>query len=52
MAAELQVAKSFSTKEAEASFRELKADLTNMVKECRALHVGGVRCLEGKTLIP
>ncbi|KAL5045462.1 hypothetical protein BDW71DRAFT_198208 [Aspergillus fruticulosus] len=33
----LQVAESFSAKESEASFRELKADLTNVVKECRAL---------------
>jgi hypothetical protein len=28
---------SLNAKESEASFRELKADLTNMVKECRAL---------------
>jgi hypothetical protein len=34
---QLQVVESLSAKESEASFRELKADLTNMVKECRAL---------------
>ncbi|KAL4738619.1 hypothetical protein BDV11DRAFT_131445 [Aspergillus similis] len=33
----LQVVESLSAKESEASFRELKADLTNVVKECRAL---------------
>ncbi|GIJ91171.1 hypothetical protein Asppvi_010136 [Aspergillus pseudoviridinutans] len=33
----LQVVESFSAKESEASFRELKSDLTNVVKECRAL---------------
>ncbi|KAL3428982.1 hypothetical protein BDV09DRAFT_59116 [Aspergillus tetrazonus] len=33
----LQVVESLNAKESEASFRELKADLTNMVKECRAL---------------
>ncbi|KAL4750507.1 hypothetical protein BDW72DRAFT_175805 [Aspergillus terricola var. indicus] len=33
----LQVVKSLSAKESEASFKELKADLTNVVKECRAL---------------
>ncbi|KAL4975596.1 hypothetical protein BDW66DRAFT_160388 [Aspergillus desertorum] len=34
---QLQIVESFSAKESEASFRELKADLTNVVKECRAL---------------
>jgi hypothetical protein len=34
---QLQVVESFNPKESEASFRELKSDLTNVVKECRAL---------------
>ncbi|KAG2002044.1 hypothetical protein GB937_009809 [Aspergillus fischeri] len=33
----LQVVESFNPKESEAPFRELKSDLTNVVKECRAL---------------
>jgi hypothetical protein len=34
---QLQVVESFNPKESEAPFRELKSDLTNVVKECRAL---------------
>ncbi|KAL6230888.1 hypothetical protein BDW75DRAFT_56113 [Aspergillus navahoensis] len=45
----LQVAESFSAKESEASFRELKADLTNVVKECRALRKS-IKSLRAVTL--
>ncbi|GFF98519.1 C6 zinc finger domain protein [Aspergillus udagawae] len=33
----LQIVESFNPKESEAPFRELKSDLTNVVKECRSL---------------